>query len=176
MVSTQKKNSSLTLTAFSDSDWGGDKDTGRSTTGLVIYLGSNPISWKSTKQKSVSRSSYEAEDKAVGNAAAEILWIKNLLHELCVPILSPPQFFCDNTGAIYLSSNPVFHSRMKHICLDYHFVRERISDGTFQVRHVHTKDQWAGILTKPLPGQGFLTMHSKIGVTNGASFLRGDNR
>ena len=170
------KNSSLTLNAFSDSDWGGDKDTGRSTTGYVVYLGSNPISWKSTKQKSVSRSSSEAEYKAVANAASEILWIKNLLHELHVPLSSPPQIFCDNTGAVYLSSNPVFHSRMKHICLDYHFVRERVSEGTFQVRHVHTKDQWADILTKPLPRQGFLHIRSKIGVTNGDSLLRGDNR
>lgn len=67
------------LSAFSDSDWGGDRDTGRSTTGYIIYLGSNPISWKSSKQKSVSRSSSEAEYKAVANAASEVLWIRNLL-------------------------------------------------------------------------------------------------
>lgn len=170
-----KKNSSLALNAFSDSDWGGERDTGRSTTGYIVYLGSNPISWKSSKQKSVSRSSSEAEYKAVANAAAEILWIKNLLRELNFSLKSPPKIFCDNTGATYLSSNPVFHSRMKHICLDYHFVRERVSDGTLQVSHVHTKDQWADILTKPLPRQGFLSIRSKIGVTNGASILRGDN-
>ncbi|KAL8148508.1 hypothetical protein AgCh_005759 [Apium graveolens] len=136
-----------------DSDWGGQRDTGRSTTGYIIYLGLNPISWKSSKQKSVSRSSSQAEYKAMANAASELLWIKNLLHELSIHLSSIPVIYCDDTGAQYLSSNPVFHSRMKHISLDYHFVRERVADGTFKVHHVHTKDQWADVLTKPLPRQ-----------------------
>ncbi|KAK9074377.1 hypothetical protein SSX86_006975 [Deinandra increscens subsp. villosa] len=77
-----KKHSSLDLTAFSDSDWGGVNTTGRSTTAYVLYLGGNIISWKSARQKSVSRSSTEAEYKAIANAAAEIAWVENLLKEL----------------------------------------------------------------------------------------------
>lgn len=169
------RNAKFNLSAFSDSDWGGDRDTGRSTTGYIIYLGSNPISWKSSKQKSVSRSSSEAEYKAVANAASEVLWINQLLQELSIRASSPPIIYCDNTGAQYLSSNPVFHSRMKHISLDYHFVRERVADGTFSVRHVHTKDQWADILTKPLPKQSYTLIRNKLGVANGASILRGRN-
>ncbi|KAK2977771.1 hypothetical protein RJ640_028916 [Escallonia rubra] len=168
-----RRGAPLTLQAFSDSDWGGDHDSGRSTTGYVLYLGPNPISWKSTRQKSVSRSSSEAEYKAVANTTAEILWVTNLLHELGVTLPSPPTLFCDNTGATYLCANPVFHSRMKHIALDYHFVRECVTNGSLRVHHVSTKDQLADILTKALPRLQFIPLRSKIGVTNGASILRG---
>lgn len=92
------------LKAFSDSDWGGNSDDFRSTTAYIIYLGSNPISWKSARQKSVSRSSSEAEYKAVANTTAEIMWIQNVLHEFGVKLPHPPSLFCDNTGATYLKS------------------------------------------------------------------------
>lgn len=72
----------ITLSAFSDSDWGGCREVGRSTTGYAIYLGPNIISWRSARQKSVSRSFTEAEYKALSNASAELIWIRNLLREL----------------------------------------------------------------------------------------------
>ncbi|CAH9063994.1 unnamed protein product [Cuscuta epithymum] len=65
--------SPMTISVFSDSDWGGVHDGGKSTTAYVIYLGSNIISWKSAKQKTVSRSSTEAEYRAVAHASAELL-------------------------------------------------------------------------------------------------------
>ncbi|KAK2965442.1 hypothetical protein RJ640_017082 [Escallonia rubra] len=163
----------LTLQAFNDSDWGGDRDNGRSTIGYIFYLGSNTISWKSRRQKSVSRSSSEAEYKAIADSTAEILWVTNLLEELGLTVPKSPALFCDNTGATYLCSNPVFHSRMKHIALDYHFVRECVTNGSLRVHHISTKDQLADILTKALGRPQFLHLRSKIGVTNGASILRG---
>ncbi|KAJ9567984.1 hypothetical protein OSB04_003950 [Centaurea solstitialis] len=144
------RHSPLTLSVFSDSDWGGVNDVGRSTTAYLLYLGNNIVSWKSTRQKSVSRSSTEAEYKALANATAEILWLKNLLSELGIATSATPTFFCDNTGATYLCANPVYHSRMKHVALDYHFVREQVAAGTLRVLHVHSQDQLADMLTKPL--------------------------
>ncbi|KAJ0456165.1 putative RNA-directed DNA polymerase [Helianthus annuus] len=163
----------LNLTAFSDSDWGGIHDGGRSTTAYILYLGSNIISWKSTRQKSVSRSSTEAEYKALANATAEISWVQHLLAELGIHLSQPPTLFCDNTGATYLCANPVYHSRMKHVALDYHFVREKVSNGSLKVFHINSKDQLADVLTKPLSRVPFLQIRSKIGVSNGASILRG---
>ncbi|KAK2985951.1 hypothetical protein RJ640_017579 [Escallonia rubra] len=168
-----RRGTPLTLQAFSDSDRDGDRDNGLSSTGYILYLGINPISGKSTRQKSVSRSSSEAEYKAIANCTAEILWVTNLLHELGITLPQPPTLFCDNTGATYLCANPIFHSRMKHIALDYHFVRECVTNDSLRVHHINTKDQLADILTKALNRQQFLHLRAKIGVTNGASILRG---
>ncbi|WOG93565.1 hypothetical protein DCAR_0312851 [Daucus carota subsp. sativus] len=168
-----KRGQSIILSAFSDSDWGGCREVGRSTTGYAIYLGSNIISWRSARQKSVSRSSTEAEYKALANASAELIWIRNLLRELGFQQTKAPTLFCDNTGATYLAANPIFHSRVKHIALDYHFVREQVQSGQLHVCHVNTKDQIADILTKPLARPQFMFLRSKIGVSCGASILRG---
>ncbi|KAJ9538813.1 hypothetical protein OSB04_031546 [Centaurea solstitialis] len=111
----RNRNSPLTLFAFSDSDWGGVNDASRSTTAYILYFGTDFISWKSTQQKSDSRSSTKAEYKALANASAELMWIKSLLKELYVTNNHIPTLFCDNTGATYLCANPVYHSRMKHI-------------------------------------------------------------
>ncbi|KAJ0852435.1 putative RNA-directed DNA polymerase [Helianthus annuus] len=167
------RNSPLTLSAFSDSDWGGTNDAGRSTTAYILYLGTNIISWKSARQKSVSRSSTEAEYKALANASAELTWLKHLLQELGITTTQPPTLFCDNTGATYLCANPIYHSRMKHVALDYHFVREQVTSGLLRVLHINSKDQLADMLTKPLSRTPFLQNRSKIGVSDGSSILRG---
>lgn len=94
-----KRGQPLRVTAFSDSDWGGASENGRSTTGYAIYLGPNIISWKSMRQKSVSRSSTEAEYKAIANASSEVTWITHLLSELGVTLAQTPVLYCDNIGA-----------------------------------------------------------------------------
>lgn len=158
------KNTPLTLHAFSDADWAGDTDDYMSTNGYIIYLGKNPISWSSKKQKGIARSSTEAEYRAVANTAAEVTWLCSLLSELRIDLHHPPVIYCDNVGATYLCANPVFHSRMKHIALDYHFTRNMIQAGQLRVSHVSTRDQLADTLTKPLPRSQFQLACHKIGV------------
>ncbi|KAJ0844195.1 putative RNA-directed DNA polymerase [Helianthus annuus] len=167
------RGSKIELTAFTDSDWGGIADGGRSTTAYLIYLGSNILSWRSACQKSVSRSSTEAEYKALANGAAELSWVQNLLLELGLSITESPTLFCDNTSATYLCANPVYHSRMKHVALDYHFVREKVANGSLRVLHINSADQLADVLTKPLGRGPFQRLRSKIGVSDGSSILRG---
>lgn len=91
-----------------------------------MFLGSNLIYWSTRKQATISRSSTEAEYKAMTNATAEIIWVQVLLKEL--KLFTPPAAVlrCDNLGVTYLSANLVFHARTKHIEVDYHFVRERV--------------------------------------------------
>ena len=164
---------SMDLKAFSDSDWGGLECGGWSTTAYLLYLGSNVISWRSARQKSVSRSSTKAEYKALANAAFEVSWVQNLLHDLGVATKSPPTLYCDNIGATYLCANPIYHSRMKHVALDYHFVRQKVTDGSLRVCHINSFDQLADALTKTLTRAPFLRLWSKIGVSDRSSILRG---
>ncbi|CAL9017564.1 unnamed protein product, partial [Prunus brigantina] len=133
-----------------DSDWAGDINTRRSTTGFVVYLGSNPVSWQSKKQGSVSRSSTEAEYKALANASADVVWIRQLLVDLHVYLSEPPILYCDNLSALALSSNPIYHSRIKHLDIDFHFIRERVQRMDFLVQYIPTNEQVADVLTKGL--------------------------
>ncbi|KAL8161139.1 hypothetical protein V2J09_012628 [Rumex salicifolius] len=122
--------SPLSFHAYFDADWADDKDDYISTSGYLLYLGGTPIYWSSRKQKSVARSSTEAEYNALEDTATEVSWVISLFGELGHILHDQPEIYCDNLGATSLSANPVFHSRMKHIALAYHFVHEQVQAGT----------------------------------------------
>ena len=132
--------SSSTLHAFSDLDWVGCLDDRRSTGSYCVFLGSNLLSWSSRKQPTLSRSSTEAEYRAIANAITEVTWIQSLLCELGIFLRSSPTLWCDNIGATYLTANPVFHARTKHIKIDLHFVREKVASSCLLVRFLSMKD------------------------------------
>jgi hypothetical protein len=146
---------SVYVKAYCDADWAGEVIQRRSTTGFIVYIGSCPVSWQSKKQGSVSRSSTESEYRSLANTAAEISWIRHLLCDLKVQIPHAPVLKCDNLSALALASNPVFHSRIKHLDNDFHFVRERVQRNDLKLEYVSTKEQTADILTKGLPSPLF---------------------
>jgi hypothetical protein len=86
------KRPSTDLVAYSDADWAGCPDTRKSTSGFGVYLGDNLVSWASKRQHTVSRSSTEAEYRAIANVVAESCWLRQLLTELHQPVTrtSPP--------------------------------------------------------------------------------------
>ena len=147
--------SSIAIAAYSDADWAGCPDTRRSTSGYCIYLGDTLVSWSSKRQPTVSRSSAEAEYRAVANTVAECCWLRQLLVELHCVIDKASVVFCDNISVVYLSANPVHHCWMKHIELDIHFVCEKVALGQFRVVHIPTTHQLADIMTKGLPLSSF---------------------
>jgi hypothetical protein len=122
------------------------------------------ISWSSKRQSTVSRSSAEAEYRAVANGVAEITWLRQLLMELHSPVRPTSLVYCDNISAVCLSTNPVQHQRTKHVEIDLHFVRERVAAGDIRVLHVPTSSRYADIFTKGLPTSVFQDFRSSLNV------------
>ncbi|KAL1196242.1 Retrovirus-related Pol polyprotein from transposon RE1 [Cardamine amara subsp. amara] len=144
--------------------WGGCKNTRRSTTGFCIFLGQSIISWSAKRQDSVSRSSTEAEYRAMSETTSEITWISNLLRDLRIPQYRPTVLHCDNLSAVHLSVNPILHKRSKHFEIDYHYIRERVALRAIEIRHVPAAQQIADIFTKSLPRTAFFFLRNKLGV------------
>ncbi|GKV46639.1 hypothetical protein SLEP1_g53613 [Rubroshorea leprosula] len=115
----------------------------------------------------------EAEYRALAATASELIWVRNLLSELGVFVPRSPAIFCDNVSATYLSVNPVLHSRMKHIAIDLHFVRDLVDRGFLHVSHISTRDKLADGFTKPLASARFCLLRSKLGIADSSSVLRG---
>ncbi|CAL9217107.1 unnamed protein product, partial [Arabidopsis halleri] len=117
------KDADFTLRGFSDSDWGTCRDSRRSVTGFAVFLGNSLVSWRSKKQDIVSMSSAEAEYRAMSVITKELIWLSALLKALKVPFTLPAYLYCDNTAALHIANNSVFHERTKHIEFDCHKVR-----------------------------------------------------
>ena len=169
--------SPLKIVAFCDADWAGCKDTRRSTTGYCVYIGANCVSWASKKQPTVSRSSAEAEYRAMASTVAEITWLTYLFMDIGLFLLQPPRILCDNQSALHMSKNPVFHARSKHIELDYHFVREKVTAGQLSTHYVPSFKQIADVFTKALSKFQFLNLRRKLGIFPlPHTSLRGDDK
>ncbi len=93
----------MTLSAFTDADWVGDPSDRKSTSGFLVYLGSNPITWFAKKQPTVSRSSIESEYRALAIAAAELCWLRTLLKDLRVYLSDTPILWCNNVSALAIA-------------------------------------------------------------------------
>ncbi|XP_019433125.1 PREDICTED: uncharacterized protein LOC109340021 [Lupinus angustifolius] len=159
-----KKNGSLVLTGFTNSDYARDLDDRQSTSGQVFIIGSTAVSWASKKQQVVTLSTIEAEFIAAATSACQAIWLRRILEELHSYQDGPTVIHCDNSSTIKLSKNPVLHGRSKHIDVRYHFLRDLVTDKTIDLVYCRSKDQVADIMTKGLKLEAFEKLHGLLGV------------
>ena len=159
-----RRHSSLQIKGYTDVDWAGCKDTRRSISRQCFFLGDSLISWRTKKQLTVSRSSSEAEYRALAFATCELQWLLYLIKDLDVQCIKPHVLYCDNQSAIYIAANLVFHERTKHLEIDCHIVREKLQVGLFKLLPISSKVQVADFFTKSLLPQPFNLLLSKLGM------------
>lgn len=161
-----KKNGGNVLEAYSDSDYAGDLDTRRSTTGYVCFLSGAAISWSSKRQPVVTLSTTEAEFVAAASCACQVVWLRRILESIGIAQREEEStvMYCDNMSTIKLSRNPVMHKRSKHIDVRFHFLRDLTNDGVVELVHCSTHVQIADILTKPLKMDTYEKMRGMLGV------------
>lgn len=154
----------IVASAYCDSDYAGDKDTRRSTSGVLAFVGGNVVAWSAKRQPIVTLSSCEAEYVAMSTAVQELRWLRSLLHEIGFPVDTPSPLLCDNQAAIALSQSQPERSaaRTKHIDVRYHFVKDEVASGQVLIDWVPTEDQLADLLTKALARPSFEAMRGRI--------------
>uniref|UniRef100_A0A2N9FA47 Integrase catalytic domain-containing protein n=1 Tax=Fagus sylvatica TaxID=28930 RepID=A0A2N9FA47_FAGSY len=158
------KNGHLEVEGYTDADWAGSITDRRSTSGYCTFVGGNLVTWRSKKQSVVARSSAEAEFRAMAHGICEMLWLKAMLKELGVHSKDPMKLYCDNKAAISIAHNPVQHDRTKHVEVDRHFIKEKLTEGLICTPFVRTENQLADILTKGVSNKIFNSALDKLGI------------
>src|SRR6266699_1064176 len=156
---------------YCDSDFGGDRESSKSTYGYVFKFAGGPISWKLKRASTIALSTLEVEIDALTEGIREVSWIVGLFRELERPISRPIVLYSDSTNVITTVYDPVFHSRTKHILLKYHYVRKQVKQRLIEVTYLDIKCMPADGLTKPLNSHlypkflGLLGLESKPNLT-----------
>ncbi|KAH0726537.1 hypothetical protein KY284_002402 [Solanum tuberosum] len=159
-----KKDEITELIGFSDSDYAGDLYYRKSTSGYVFMLSSGAVSWSSKKQPIVTLSTTGAEFVTATVYASQAIWLRNILIELNFKQQEATTISCDNSSAIKLSRNLVFHGRSNHIDARFHFLRDLTEDGVIDLVYCKSKDQVTDIFTKSLKHASFVKLRKLLGV------------
>jgi hypothetical protein len=138
------------LEAYANADWASQPHR-HSMSGYTVLLHSSLVAWSARKQTIIALSTAEAEYIALTAVMREILYLQALIAELYEPVIPPIPVYCDNQGALALTTNNKFHTRTKHIDIRYHYVRSLVRSGLLDLQYCPTEDNIADIFTKVLP-------------------------
>ncbi|KAI5355558.1 hypothetical protein L3X38_008453 [Prunus dulcis] len=155
-----RKNGHLRIEGFTDVDWAGDVTDRRSTSGYFTFVGGNLVTWRSKKQKVVSRSSAEAEYRGMAQGICEILWLRKLLCGLGFKPKDTMKLFSDNKSARDIADNPVQHDRTKYVEVDRHSIKEKLEKKIVSIPFVESEGQLADVLTHAVCSRKFDSISS----------------
>ena len=152
-----------TLKAYVDADWAGDLTARKSTSGIAITLNGAGITWLSKQQSTVALSTLEAEYIALCSCCQEVTYFRNLVKPISeINQTGPIIVYEDNQGCIAIATNPVHHSRTKHIDVKYHYIRQCVEREVIKLEYLPTNNMIADIFTKPLQGEKFLKFRNAV--------------
>ena len=154
----------INLIAYCDADFAEDVNDRKSTTVMVCFLNSGPISWNSRKQTVTATSTTEAEFVALCSATKEVVWLRRLLGDLSHTQTTPTTIFCDNQRAITIIQTPESIKSTKHIEVQFFFTCEKQAKNEINIKYVSTEKQLADTLTKPLAREKFEGFKASYGM------------
>ncbi|KAI5319197.1 hypothetical protein L3X38_038905 [Prunus dulcis] len=132
--------------AYKDVDWAGSISYRRSTTWYCTIVGGDLVTWRSSQL--LLRPVLKQNSRAKAHGVCELLWLRIFLRDLKIAYKDPMNLCCDNKAAISIVHSPIQHDRTKHVEIDRHFIKEKLTEGVICTPYVRSEDQLAGILTK----------------------------
>ncbi|XP_060182404.1 secreted RxLR effector protein 161-like [Lycium barbarum] len=154
------------LEGFCDANWVTNNDEVSSTGGYVFTLGAGAISWKSSKQICIARSTMESEFIALELAGQEAEWLRNLLAD--VPLwgrqASPVSLHYDSQAAIGIANNSVYNGKRRHIRIRHGVVKQLLKHGVISLEYVRSERNLANPLTKGLARKMILETSRVMGL------------
>jgi histone deacetylase 1/2 len=155
-ITLRRQPGTLTLSAFTDSNFTTPDSNGKAVSGYIFSFGSGAVSYRSKLQNTVAKSTAEAEYVALGLATAEALYMRMLLQELGHPPIGPTFMGEDNEACMTIASTTQTSQRTRHIRIEFHFIRDAIARQQIHLEYVPSEDNPADMMTKPLRGPAFM--------------------
>ena len=181
LLYANKPSDEITIDVYSDSDFAGNPQGRRSTSGYIVLINGCPVIFGSRQQSGVAQSSSEAEFVVANEATKELTWLITFLKELKVGFMQP-KLHIDNKSAICCIKNNELRRGSKHIEIKYHYIREKYHENQFDLEYIETSNQLADFLTKnvkaPILSQLMRKANMiddvKMGLVNNATILTSD--
>jgi hypothetical protein len=159
---------------FSDASYGDNHDR-RSSSGYICMIFGGPVDWRATKQKTVTTSTTEAELLAISEAGKSLCMWNRLFNTIMFSPGHPVVLQCDNqqTVSLLTKESPQLRTKLRHIDIHQHWLRQEVQSGRIPVQWVKTSDMIADGLTKLLPRQKHVEFVRLLGMEDIGSFLKG---
>jgi hypothetical protein len=161
---TYSRDAELSPIAFADADYGGCRDTRRSTSGYIFTMAGGPVTWSSKRQNTVALSTVEAEYVAMSRCAQQMTWMKSWMDEVSIEHTIPGIIKGDSQGAIALTRNTKDHGKVKHIDIRHHYIRELVHSGAIAIEQVPSAENAADLFTKPLSRDNHHRLLHKLNI------------
>ena len=136
--------------AYVDADYGGCRDTHRSTSGFIFLMAGGVVTWSSKRQATVALSTVEAEYVTMSRCAQQMVWMQTWLDEIKVDHTLPGIIKGDSRGALALAKNTKDHGKVKHIDIRHHYICELVKLKKILFKQLTFADNLADLFTKPL--------------------------
>ena len=157
----------------SDASFADDPATRNSSEGYLVKLFGLPIDWKATKQRTVTKSTTEAELYALSRASSETIWWLNLFNQLGFNPDTEPTIYCDNAQTVGVVTKPTerLQTKLRHVDIHQMWIRQAVQRREINVRWIPTKQMPADGFTKILTGQKHAAFRNQLGLEDISQYL-----